>query len=361
MDPADFRAASRCFERVAYLNAGSDGPLPAAAVHAAGRRSSAPGATGRTTRTSRPAASGRRAARGLRRPARLRPRRGRADHVDQRGRRQGAHRARARTGRRDPDLRPGAPRPARAAAGRARRAACAVRTGAAARRSPTTSTAADDGWSCCSHVGWVTGELADPRLARRRRPARARRRAGRRRRRRSTSRALGCPAYAGAGQKWLCGADGTGMLYLAPRPRAGRGRWRPPTWPSRTPAGPRLRPAPGRPAPRHADACRARPSASRSPPPRSSSAFGWDALYERAAALAAHAGRRAAPSAGGPSRPRAARRSSPGRTRTRRRRRTASPRRASSIRDLPGTPVPAGVASAPGTTTTDLDRLLEAL
>jgi selenocysteine lyase/cysteine desulfurase len=29
-------------------------------------------------------------------------------------------------------------------------------------------------------------------------------------------RALGCAAYAAAGQKWLCGADGTGMLYVAP-------------------------------------------------------------------------------------------------------------------------------------------------
>ena len=28
--------------------------------------------------------------------------------------------------------------------------------------------------------------------------------------------ALGCVAYAAAGQKWLCGADGTGMLYLDP-------------------------------------------------------------------------------------------------------------------------------------------------
>jgi selenocysteine lyase/cysteine desulfurase len=29
-------------------------------------------------------------------------------------------------------------------------------------------------------------------------------------------RALGCAAYAASGQKWLCGADGTGMLYLEP-------------------------------------------------------------------------------------------------------------------------------------------------
>jgi L-cysteine/cystine lyase len=28
--------------------------------------------------------------------------------------------------------------------------------------------------------------------------------------------ALGCDAYAGAGQKWLCGPDGTGMLYVRP-------------------------------------------------------------------------------------------------------------------------------------------------
>jgi selenocysteine lyase/cysteine desulfurase len=28
--------------------------------------------------------------------------------------------------------------------------------------------------------------------------------------------ALGCAAYAAAGQKWLCGADGTGMLYVSP-------------------------------------------------------------------------------------------------------------------------------------------------
>ena len=29
-------------------------------------------------------------------------------------------------------------------------------------------------------------------------------------------RSLGCDAYAGAGQKWMCGPDGIGMLYVAP-------------------------------------------------------------------------------------------------------------------------------------------------
>jgi L-cysteine/cystine lyase len=67
----------------------------------------------------------------------------------------------------------------------------------------------------CSHVSWVSGELAPAEL---------------------TSvgapvvydgaqgagavpvdvKVLGCAAYAGSGQKWLCGPDGSGMLYVAP-------------------------------------------------------------------------------------------------------------------------------------------------
>jgi L-cysteine/cystine lyase len=38
MDPADFRAAFPVFERVAYLNAGTDGPVPRAGIEAAGAR-----------------------------------------------------------------------------------------------------------------------------------------------------------------------------------------------------------------------------------------------------------------------------------------------------------------------------------
>ena len=67
----------------------------------------------------------------------------------------------------------------------------------------------------CSHVSWVTGALAPAELA-------------------SVGapvvydgaqgvgavpvdvRVLGCAAYAGSGQKWLCGPDGSGMLYVAP-------------------------------------------------------------------------------------------------------------------------------------------------
>jgi L-cysteine/cystine lyase len=67
----------------------------------------------------------------------------------------------------------------------------------------------------CSHVGWHTGELAPAALAEVPVPVVLDGAQG------SGAvtvdvRALGCAAYAAAGQKWLCGADGTGMLYLEP-------------------------------------------------------------------------------------------------------------------------------------------------
>ena len=67
----------------------------------------------------------------------------------------------------------------------------------------------------CSHVGWVSGEVAPAELADVEPPVLLDGAQG------SGAvpvdvRALGCAAYAAAGQKWLCGADGTGMLYVAP-------------------------------------------------------------------------------------------------------------------------------------------------
>jgi L-cysteine/cystine lyase len=66
----------------------------------------------------------------------------------------------------------------------------------------------------CSHVGWMSGSVAPAALAGVEVPvvldgaqgvgAIA-----------LDVRALGCDAYAGAGQKWLCGPDGTGMLYVS--------------------------------------------------------------------------------------------------------------------------------------------------
>jgi selenocysteine lyase/cysteine desulfurase len=67
----------------------------------------------------------------------------------------------------------------------------------------------------CSHVSWVTGEVAPAALAEVGVPVVFDGAQG------AGAipvdvRALGCAAYAAAGQKWLCGSDGTGMLYLDP-------------------------------------------------------------------------------------------------------------------------------------------------
>jgi L-cysteine/cystine lyase len=71
----------------------------------------------------------------------------------------------------------------------------------------------------CSHVSWVNGELAPAELAELDIPVVLDGAQG--------AGAiplimaeLGCAAYAAAGQKWLCGADATGLLYIAPEFRA---------------------------------------------------------------------------------------------------------------------------------------------
>jgi selenocysteine lyase/cysteine desulfurase len=71
----------------------------------------------------------------------------------------------------------------------------------------------------CSHVGWMSGRLAPAELAEVDVPVLLDGAQG-------VGaipvdvRALGCDAYAGAGQKWLCGPDGTGMLYVSPTLRS---------------------------------------------------------------------------------------------------------------------------------------------
>jgi L-cysteine/cystine lyase len=70
----------------------------------------------------------------------------------------------------------------------------------------------------CSHVSWISGEVAPGALAELDVPvlldgaqgvgAVA-----------VDVRELGCAAYAGSGQKWLCGPEATGMLYVAPERR----------------------------------------------------------------------------------------------------------------------------------------------
>lgn len=67
----------------------------------------------------------------------------------------------------------------------------------------------------CSHVSWVGGETAPPELAELDAPVLLDGAQGVGAVAVDVA-ALGCDAYAGAGQKWLCGPDGTGMLHLSP-------------------------------------------------------------------------------------------------------------------------------------------------
>jgi selenocysteine lyase/cysteine desulfurase len=67
----------------------------------------------------------------------------------------------------------------------------------------------------CSHVGWMSGSLAPAELTEVDIPVLLDGAQGVGAVPVDVA-ALGCDAYAGAGQKWLCGPDGTGMLYVSP-------------------------------------------------------------------------------------------------------------------------------------------------
>jgi L-cysteine/cystine lyase len=66
----------------------------------------------------------------------------------------------------------------------------------------------------CSHVGWMSGSIAPAELAGLDVPVLLDGAQGVGAVEVDVH-ALGCDAYAGAGQKWLCGPDGTGMLYVS--------------------------------------------------------------------------------------------------------------------------------------------------
>ena len=279
MDAAALRAEFPVLERLAYLNAGTDGPIPAR-----GGRRRARGARRRarrraaSTRTSSAASSCTTQLRdGYARVLGCAAGGRRAHHLDERRDRARARRARPRPRRRDPHLRPGAPGADRAADRRppARRDGPRGADARARRR----GRAGDD-------AGGLLARELDHRRDRARRagasstcrssstapraPARCR----------STSQALGCAAYAASGQKWLCGADGTGMLYLAPAFRA-RVRVIAPGYLSlrRTPRGASTSDAARRRAGLRHAASRARRRRSRSPRCGCSRRAGWDAVH----------------------------------------------------------------------------------
>jgi L-cysteine/cystine lyase len=70
----------------------------------------------------------------------------------------------------------------------------------------------------CSHVSWVDGEIAPAGLAELDIPVVLDGAQGAGAVALDMAK-LGCAAYAAAGQKWLCGADATGLLYVAPEYR----------------------------------------------------------------------------------------------------------------------------------------------
>jgi selenocysteine lyase/cysteine desulfurase len=99
--------------------------------------------------------------------------------------------------------------------------------------------------------------------------------------------ALGCTFYAGAGQKWLCGPAGSGMLWVAP---AWRERLLPlgTTYLNLADPGDALGSGPQPDARRHdAPAMSAEASAVAVAAHDVLDAYGWDAVYERGVTLAA--------------------------------------------------------------------------
>lgn len=138
----------------------------------------------------------------------------------------------------------------------------------------------------CSHVSWMTGALAPAELADVPVPVLLDGAQGLGAVELDMA-ALGCDAYAGAGQKWMCGPDGTGALYVAPSlrerldvPRRGYANL--------------AEPNAGLDAPLHEDARRfdtaalgAETTACALAAARLLESVGWTAVHERARTLAA--------------------------------------------------------------------------
>ena len=211
----------------------------------------------------------------------------------------------------------------------------------------------------CSHVNWRTGEIAPAALAEVDVPVILDGAQG--------AGAvpvdvvkLGCAAYAAAGQKWLCGADGTGLLYVAPGFRdrvraiapsylsfedASLGFDSPLKPDARRHDTPSLSRESHRLQRRVARACCARPTS----PPCSRAARRWPRRWPSGSPPTAARSRRATTP-----------RSSPSRTTTRRPRATACYEAGVLVRNLPGTPLVRASVGA-WSSEDDLERLLAAL
>src|SRR5260370_265482 len=217
VEPSELRSEFPVLERVAYLNAGTDGPLPSRAVSAA------------RSELERELAEGRAMA-----------------HFERRGELASALReAYGRALRADPadvalttsttegmgqvvmglELRPGdeiltsdEEHPGLLGA----LAAARDILGATIREVPFARVAEEVGpatrFVACSHVSWATGALAPAELAEVEVPVLLDGAQGVGAIDVDVT-ALGCDAYAGAGQKWCCGPDGSGSLWVGPELR----------------------------------------------------------------------------------------------------------------------------------------------
>jgi selenocysteine lyase/cysteine desulfurase len=213
MDPAALRAQFPVLDRLAFLNAGSDGPVPRAAVRAAGEQAERELHEGRTyehfVRRGELEAELRAAYASL---AGAAP----ADIALTSSASEGLGTVLAgwRLEPGDEVLTSDEEHPGLLGAlGLLRRRGVQVRAVPWVRLAdevgPATALVA------CSHVSWVTGAFAPAGLADAGVPVVLDGAQG------AGAvpldvRALGCAAYAAAGQKWLCGPDGSGFLYVAP-------------------------------------------------------------------------------------------------------------------------------------------------
>jgi len=217
VDPSSFRAQFPVLERVAYLNSGTDGPLPAQAVAAARDeldRELGGGRAGSHFERRKELAEALRGAyaRALAAPAEdvaltTCTTEGMATVVGGLGLQAGQE---VLTSDEEHPGLLGALTAARDLAGVSIRAVPLAEIAAAV--GPRTALVA------CSHVGWVSGSLAPAELAGVHCPVLLDGAQG------IGAidvdvKALGCDAYAGAGQKWLCGPDGLGMLHTTPELR----------------------------------------------------------------------------------------------------------------------------------------------
>jgi selenocysteine lyase/cysteine desulfurase len=213
MDVQALRAQFPVLERIAYLNSGTDGPLPAPAIAAAQAALAAEARDGRVTAHFETR---------LEQQGRLRAAYAEVVHADPdeialtTSTSDGLGRVIAGLGLGPDDEivtsdqeHPGLLGPLLAA----RRRGVTVRAVPFARVAEAVTE--DTTLVALSHVSWVGGEVAPAGLAELDVPVilDGAQGAGAVH---VDPRALGCVAYSASGQKWLCGADGTGLLWLDP-------------------------------------------------------------------------------------------------------------------------------------------------